>query len=81
MAGSGITVDVCKDEGRRVIGEARLPIRDSGTTEQEGSISTCAVSNTCLLCASLMATRCRKSKLGLSNGPITKEVRPRGKNE
>jgi len=77
-AGSGTTVDVCKEERRRVIEEAKRRILVLGKIEQEGLIFTFAALNTCSLCVSPMATtRNRKVKLGLLSGLAMKEVKPR----
>jgi len=47
MAGSGIIVDVCKDEGRRVIGEAKHRIQGFGTIGQGGSTFTFVALSIC----------------------------------
>ena len=65
MAGSGITVDVCKQGARRVIGGVKPRILVFGTIEQEGLIFTSVALSICLLCVSLIATRCRKRKFVL----------------
>jgi len=65
MAGSGITVDVCKQGARRVIGGVKPRILVFGTIEQEGLTFTSAALSTCLLCVSLIPTPCRREKLAL----------------